>query len=162
MGFAICAVVSFEDHHSNCNYPIFSCEFNFKTKSNEYNEFEWSFYDDRCHFSGENQNDTILKSDHVLMCYELSYHDENYNDYVDATKASFEFFLKEYDADYNVVNSFEVKKCGIRLLYLQDAEEFGIIDKNKLELENSNNVDMESELCGAKMVDENKRRRIQY
>lgn len=92
MGFALCAVVSFEDNFSNCDYPIFSSEFCFKTHHNESEEFEWSFYDNRCHFREEDRiSNTLLRSDHIFMCYELSYHDENYHDYFDATEVSFNF-----------------------------------------------------------------------
>lgn len=94
------------------------------------------------------------------MCYELSYHDENYRDYFDATDVSFNFFLREYDGDYTVVNSFKVKKCGIRMLYLQDAEEFGIFDGHPW-LGKSDATSVESEQCETELVASTyKRRRL--
>lgn len=71
-------------------------------------------------------------------------------------------FLREYDDDYVVVNSFKVKKCGIRLLYLQDAKEFSITD-SRSGIQNSDSTSVDSEQCETEMVDSNyKRRRVHH
>ncbi|GMN18858.1 hypothetical protein TIFTF001_050869 [Ficus carica] len=52
----------------------------------------------------------------------------NYHDYHDAVKASFRFInVLDAEAEDEVeVEESKVTACGIRLLYLQDAEELGI------------------------------------
>ncbi|PON58532.1 hypothetical protein PanWU01x14_165630 [Parasponia andersonii] len=56
------------------------------------------------------------------------YNYKGYLDYLDAVEVSFEFGLIEYDNVRNVLNSSndKLRKRGVRLLYLGDAEEFGI------------------------------------
>ncbi|GMN71421.1 hypothetical protein TIFTF001_052675 [Ficus carica] len=50
----------------------------------------------------------------------------NYQDYHDAVEASFRFInVLDAEAEDEVEES-KVTSCGIRLLYLQDAEELGI------------------------------------
>ncbi|GMN49630.1 hypothetical protein TIFTF001_018786 [Ficus carica] len=52
---------------------------------------------------------------------------ENYHDNHDATEASFEFSIENFDwGPFFDFGSYTVKECGIRMLYLHDAEEFGI------------------------------------
>ncbi|PON40259.1 hypothetical protein TorRG33x02_340790, partial [Trema orientale] len=62
--------------------------------------------------------------DHVFMWYNY----EDYHKYLGAVEVSFEFCLIEYDNVGNVLNSCndKLRKCGVRLLHLGDAEEFGI------------------------------------
>lgn len=67
----------------------------------------------------------FLDLDHMFMgllsgdCY----------DFRDVVEMSFEFCLEPFDWEAHVENGkYKVKECGIRTLYLQDAEEFGVIE----------------------------------
>lgn len=67
----------------------------------------------------------FLNSDHMFMgllcgdCY----------DFRDVVEMSFEFCLEPFDWEALVENGkYKVKECGIRTLYPQDAEEFGVIE----------------------------------
>ena len=61
------------------------------------------------------------KSDHVFIHY---FRDDEIM-YDGATEASFEFHLEVVDRDTSaIVRKYKVKKCGVRMLYPQEADEF--------------------------------------
>ncbi|PON37240.1 TIR-NBS-LRR-like protein [Parasponia andersonii] len=123
LGFAFCIVVEFENYCIDLNRLNYRCEYHFKTYNGESRKCSWSFQRPE-NVKGELEI-IILSSDHMFMGYIPA----DYQDYCDAMEVSFEFYLEQNDweALVNVGNS-RVKKCGIRMLDLLDAQEFGIIN----------------------------------
>ncbi|PON37242.1 TIR-NBS-LRR-like protein [Parasponia andersonii] len=137
LGFSFCVFVEFEHYCIDLNRSSCRCEYHFKTNSGESTKFSWSFrrpenaevgtYKFLDLENAERETEIkILSSEHMFMGY---IHDD-YQDYIDdATEVSFQFYLEQCDWEAVVnVGKFRVKQCGIRMLYLQDAEKFGIID----------------------------------
>ncbi|PON42393.1 TIR-NBS-LRR-like protein [Trema orientale] len=124
LGFAFCIVVEFEHYCIDLNRLNYRCEYHFKTYNiGESRKCSWSFQRPE-NVKGELEI-IILSSDHMFMGYIPA----DYQDYCDAMEVSFEFYLEQNDweALVNIGNS-RVKKCGIHMLDLLDAEEFGIIN----------------------------------
>lgn len=122
IGFALSAVVAFEDSYFEGEYIGLLCEYYFQTTYGESCKFPYSFQGFKSFEPYEIFR--IHNADHVFMWYNY----EDYHKYLDAVEVSFEFCLIEYDNVGNVLNSCndKLRKCGVRLLYLGDAEEFGI------------------------------------
>ncbi|PON42392.1 TIR-NBS-LRR-like protein [Trema orientale] len=123
LGFSFCIIVEFEHYSIDLNRLNYRCEYHFKTYNGESRKYSWSFQRPES-VKGELEI-IILSSDHMFVGYIPA----DYQDYCDAIEVSFEFYLEqnEWEALVNVGNS-RVKKCGIRMLDLQDAQAFGIIN----------------------------------
>ena len=101
----------------------YGCEYDLKTNSGETRRFSWSFQRPE---NAEGVTDLkSINSDHMFMGYLRDY----YQDYCDAVEVSFEFFLEQFDSEAFANNGkYKVKECGIHTLYLQDAEDFGVME----------------------------------
>ncbi|PON37241.1 TIR-NBS-LRR-like protein [Parasponia andersonii] len=123
LGFSFCIIVEFENYSIDLNRLNYRCEYHFRTYNGESRKCSWSFQRPE-NVKGELEI-IILSSDHMFMGYIPA----DYQDYCDAIEVSFEFYLEQNDweALVNIGNS-RVKKCGIRMLDLQDAHAFGIIN----------------------------------
>ena len=132
IGFALSAIVAFEDSYFEDKSIGLRCEVSFKTNNGESHKFHYDFQD---FWNASQLKDqlTILNSDHVFMWYKY----ENYRNDLDAVEISFEFLIGEYDHKFfvgdndhvaDIINSCNDKfrKCGVRLLYLEDVKEFDI------------------------------------
>lgn len=128
IGFALCVAVEFEKGYFKCLPYAFKCEVHFKTNHGGSRKFHSEFLG-----CWKKKPENIRKflgnlySNHVLMWYNY----EDFHDYFDADEVSFTF---DISCKIPVGSDFGTDKfgsCGVRLLYLQDAEEFGIVDKAK-------------------------------
>lgn len=128
IGFALCAVVGEHTFGVRFQFEV-KCEYYFKTKNGRSPKFH-------CQFPQKMQSDPMVfakipKSDHMLMWYKY----EDYPDYRDAAEVSFKFsftFKRSGGYKFLLWSQYErIRRCGIRLLYLQDAEEFGIVHNAK-------------------------------
>lgn len=148
LGFALCAVVAFGGCHLNFKYLNFYCELLFKTDNGERRGyFCWNFPNWE---NGElEQERTILCSDHVFMWFKH----EDYDNCLDAVDVSFNFVLR--DERGQLVDSIvcKVKRCGVRLLYLQDAMEFRNFFNNQYELRELEAISNEREATGIWRID---------
>lgn len=106
LGFALCAVVA-EDIMS---LNLLCCEANFKTINGESYQFFWDLNDGRTTFLDSSTSNLFMWYKH-----------ENYRHCLDTVEVSFCFFAGSEEK--------KVRACGVRPLYLQDAAEFGIINK---------------------------------
>lgn len=110
MGFVVCAIISFNT--SSIMQVTLQCEMCFKTDSGE-----------SCI---KTQRPFKLKTNSGLAHMILQSFDEDYSDVFDAVEVSFNFRDNGIDIRGSKKPNSEVKKCGIRMLYLQDAEQFRI------------------------------------
>ncbi|PON63062.1 Leucine-rich repeat, typical subtype, partial [Trema orientale] len=148
IGFALSAIVAFEDCYFEGVSIELRCQFYFKTKYGESGKFLCSFEE---FWDLELQNEfTILNSDHVFMWYKH----EDYHDYLDAVEVTFDFLLREFDHDGLHISSCNNKfrNCGVRLLYVQDAEGFGI-DSNPRPFVEQDDIFDEAEPGGDETID---------
>lgn len=145
LGFALCVVVASEGFNAFETYVQLSCDFELKTNDGKSHACHWLFHDIKYDGSLFYTQDFTFRSKNVFMWYKH----ENYHDCLDAIKASFDFELLATE-DYYGVNSVSCKvfSCGIRILYLQDAEEFGII-ANKYRLGKSHAIIDDPEQSGS-------------
>ena len=135
-GFVVCAVVA-KDSYSDIKTLDFLCEFNLKTNNGESQKFVWNFNE----FDTGFEPVPTFSSDHLFMWYQH----EDYSNCLDAIEASFDFFFGKLDFwKQENVNSYKgkVKRCGVRLLYRQDAENFCSIS-------NQYAIEPEPSGCGA-------------
>lgn len=102
MGLAVCVVLNAEEMSS----LYLSCETNFKTNCTKSCKFDWDVID----FDLYAPLEGTFKSDNVFMWYKHV----NYNNYLDTVEVSFRF---------RCGFAGNVRSCGVRLLYLQDAED---------------------------------------
>ncbi|GMN23671.1 hypothetical protein TIFTF001_040483 [Ficus carica] len=100
LGFALCAVVAQDLMSLN----LLRCEANFKTINGDSYQFIWDLNDSRT---------TFLDSSSINLF--MWYKHENYRCCLDTVEVSFCFFAGSVEN--------EVRACGVRPLYLQDAEE---------------------------------------
>ncbi|GMN49621.1 hypothetical protein TIFTF001_018778 [Ficus carica] len=123
LGFAFCFVVEFEHYCFDLKHLNYRCEYDLKTNSGESRRFSWSFQRPE---NAEVVTDLkSINSDHMFMGYLR----DDYRDYCDVVEVSFEFFLEQLDSEAFANNGkYKVKRCGIRTLYLQDAEDFGVME----------------------------------
>ncbi|KAL5540922.1 hypothetical protein UlMin_044898 [Ulmus minor] len=127
LGFSLCTLASFGKCHSNCEYVNYLyCELHLKTRSGESGVFCLNFpYWENKELKQEREN---FNSDHVFMWYQH----EDFHDYFDAVEASFEFFVRDDRGQIVNSNNCAVKRCGICMFYLHDAEQFGISSNQNL------------------------------
>ena len=119
LGFALCIVFEYErrDTFGYHNYRMrFRCVHDYKIPYGNSRRHRWTW---------ENQvlmdiGHRLDESDHMFMQYF-----RDYDIYYDATEASFEFYLEAVDCNTSVIlGKFKVKKCGVCMLYRQDADVF--------------------------------------
>lgn len=132
IGFALCAVVNSEDCDFEWEPFEIKCKLYFETNRGKSHKFHFEFQENWANQSDLRSFITVVKSsDHVFMWHKH----ENYHDCLDAVKASFDFpvlLCKFYNSMHQYNSSkVKVRRCGIRLLYLQETECFGIVDNAK-------------------------------
>lgn len=106
MGFAFCVIVE-PDEYMNMAFPSLECEINVKT-----------IYDNERHFQRStglemffHQNPKSLQ--YVFMTTFMIKEDS----FSSAKEMSFNFRIK---------GKMDIKRCGVRILYVEDAKDFGI------------------------------------
>ncbi|GMN35652.1 hypothetical protein TIFTF001_005430 [Ficus carica] len=116
LGFVVCAV-ALGDYYPHPDCLCLSSHFHLlKTNHSETMPFLWRF-------KGGSDDDDVptFTSPYIFTWFQYQMYNQ------DAEEASFKFFFKEWIDDINVQSSkTKVIRCGIRMLYRQDAEEFGI------------------------------------
>lgn len=133
LGFAVCIVVVFDDYTGDWGLQ-FHCDTHFKTEWGESHASSCRLYG----WGWGKSRTRVVNSEHLLLWYDLRL-------YLNAAKvkgganwsnasadASFDFYPVD---DAHETNKFEpvnfcnvkVKKCGVSLLYAQDAEKCGSI-----------------------------------
>lgn len=111
MGFALCAVISLET-----NFALevdLLCELCFETKSGE------------SHI--KTQQSINIRTNRGLAHVVAWSFDGDYSDVSGAVEVSFEFYCHKGRV---IFIGSEVKRCGIRRLFLQDAEDFRIANRH--------------------------------
>ncbi|XP_062113644.1 disease resistance-like protein DSC1 [Humulus lupulus] len=121
LGFSLCLVAAPFSECDSHTQIHFHCELKFRDKNGKTHTFK-SFLRG---YSQDNDEDTSIRwlnSDHLFLWYDygLCLHELEADTF---TEAWFEFFA--IDSWDRKVNSCEVKKCGIHLLYRQEAARFG-------------------------------------
>ena len=114
MGFALCVVVAFK--YGFGSKLDLMCDVCFKTKCSQKHII---------HQQHLNIIETDFGLDHVLM--RSIFVDSS--TVSDAEEVSFDFHL---EGSYSSFFSAEVKRCGIRLIHLQDAEKFHTANSQRL------------------------------
>ncbi|XP_031280366.1 disease resistance-like protein DSC1 [Pistacia vera] len=116
LGFAMCVVLSFPDHHIVGKDFYVRCECKTKTKDGELKTIFGHLYAWDMFYGG---SPDYVKSDHVFLTWEprdvWKAIDDCYVELHDIDKATFEFLVEDFEC--------EVKKCGMHLLYAQDFGE---------------------------------------
>ena len=128
LGAALCAVVASQGYYAFESSVELSCNIYLNTNNGESRTCCWRFTKDSLRDSlFATRSKSFFYSENMFMWYKY----ENYPDWYDATEISFEFSLlpagvDQYTDHYSVeASSCKVTSCGIRLLYLQDVEDFG-------------------------------------
>ncbi|KAK9224731.1 hypothetical protein WN943_009767 [Citrus x changshan-huyou] len=112
VGFALCAVVAFRDHHDDgWGFQVF-CECKLKTE------------DGLCrvavgHLTGWSDGypgPRYIGSDHVFVGFDFYMFSDGFDEYYYSDEVFIQFYLE----DRRCVDFCEVTKCGIHLLYAQD------------------------------------------
>ncbi|KAL5778553.1 hypothetical protein ACOSQ2_009290 [Xanthoceras sorbifolium] len=114
VGFALCAVVAFQDHHDDGRGLVLVCEGEFRSQ------------DGYCHVAKSNliswsdDYNAILYvgSDHVFLGCDFVMYPENFGENYYSNEFSMQFYLEDYPSKR--MECCEVKKCGVRLIYSQD------------------------------------------
>ncbi|XP_030497361.2 disease resistance protein RPV1 isoform X1 [Cannabis sativa] len=122
VGFVVCAVVA-EDSYPDIKNMDFLCELRLKTSDDENQKFLWNFNEFESGFEAV----PSFSSDHLFMWYQH----KDYNHCLNAMEASFDFYFGKFDyweQDHVKSCKGNVKRCGVHLLYRQDAEKFGFIN----------------------------------
>ncbi|PON95638.1 hypothetical protein TorRG33x02_084670, partial [Trema orientale] len=127
LGFAFCVVFEFDEQPDyNHTYLRIHCQYHFKTKKGASQKFSWTHENDK-----EFEDDIIElldEWDNVFVYY--SY--EDYHEHNDATWASFKFYIEEVNRkSLATVGNYEVKKCGICMLYSHDEKELPMRKRRK-------------------------------
>ncbi|GMN26403.1 hypothetical protein TIFTF001_040887 [Ficus carica] len=122
LGFAMCAIAAFEGNCSKCCHPLnFRCKFHLIGKNGKRSYSRMGIHSNLL----EEQGKTFFSNlDHMHVFYAY----EDYADDLDAVEASFDFFSNAWLKPGKCLecgSSCKVKRCGVRMLYLKDAEERG-------------------------------------
>ncbi|GMN43213.1 hypothetical protein TIFTF001_012413 [Ficus carica] len=144
LGFTLCLVAAFDEHNC-CVYDLcFECEIHLKTDTYESHK---SNYVLRANDGSViYKKTTIVNSDHVFFMYEPRILKACKAVEGTITEVSFHFFPPYFS---------EVKRCGIRLLYRQEADEHFASDPDywKSDDEDSDSISEEiAEPSGSKLV----------
>lgn len=123
MGFVISVVASFEDYDFDEYLLRLQCKSLFKTDSGEISKFDFVFVD-----LGGRADNRFINSDHVFLSY--WYGPEDIEKQRTFTDVSFSFYPVDI-TDNRPISSCKVKNCGIHLLYVEHAEEFGFINNHR-------------------------------
>lgn len=112
VGFALCAVVAFRDHHDGGGGFHVCCESILKTEDGLFRVTDgrmtgW--------FDGS-PGPRYIGSDHVFLGFDFNM----FSDGLDEYYCSDEVFIQFYLEDRRCVDFCEVTKCGIHLLYARD------------------------------------------
>ncbi|KAH9790018.1 Disease resistance-like protein DSC1 [Citrus sinensis] len=112
VGFALCAVVAFRDHHDGGGSFHVCCESILKTEDGLFQVTDgrmtgW--------FDGS-PGPRYIGSDHVFLGFDFNM----FSDGLDEYYCSDEVFIQFYLEDRRCVDFCEVTKCGIHLLYARD------------------------------------------
>ena len=146
LGFALCVVSKFSYPTSLASSRFSSMLSPLKRVYREYDfevKCEISFRSNRgetsprflCPFQDESLGRRrsfvrSLSSSHVLMWYKY----EDCHEHADATEVSFEFQVLYGKRDVSYYCDDNIRRCGIRFLYLHDVKEFGITDNTEKEI----------------------------
>ncbi|POO00355.1 TIR-NBS-LRR-like protein [Trema orientale] len=127
LGFSLCVVAAPFSEHNDHPQIHFHCESSFRAKNGKAHTF-------KCFLRGYSQDDDedtaiiFRNSDHLFLWYDYGSYLHEMEDTF--TEASFNFY--PIDSWERKVNSCQVEKCGIHLLYLQEAARFGFINQGLL------------------------------
>lgn len=127
LGFALCVVAEPFSEHNFHAHIHFRCESNFRDKNGKTHTFN-------CFLRGYSQEDDenttiiLINSAHMFLWYGYGLYLHELDDTF--TEASFDFY--PIDSWDRKVDSCQVQKCGIHLLYLQEAARFGFIKQGLL------------------------------
>ncbi|KAL5540929.1 hypothetical protein UlMin_044905 [Ulmus minor] len=115
LGFVVCAVAA-GDYDPHPVTLRLSCKFRlWKTNRGETDPFRWRFDDASIKYGVP-----TLNSPHIFMWFQYQMYGQ------DAEEASFDFFFEEWiNQTYVKSTKTKVTRCGIRMLYRVDGEEFG-------------------------------------
>ncbi|PON97908.1 TIR-NBS-LRR-like protein [Trema orientale] len=121
IGFALCIIVDFDQRFSDPEYLDLGFKYHFKP-SYLSRKYDWTLQTPHNAHSDSNLENNILdwSSDHVFVWH--LYEDDYY--YRNATGCFFEFNLGQSSAS----SKHEVKQCGIRMLFRQEAKELDFIE----------------------------------
>ncbi|TXG67919.1 hypothetical protein EZV62_009194 [Acer yangbiense] len=113
-GFALCAVVAFQDHHDDGRGLVLVCEGKFRS--------HYGY----CHVAKSNliawgddyPGILYVGSDHVFLGCDFVMYPENFGEDYYSNEVSMQFYLE--DCHSKRMECCEVKSCGFRLIYSQD------------------------------------------
>ncbi|GMN57467.1 hypothetical protein TIFTF001_026578 [Ficus carica] len=154
LDFALCAVVTRHVLDISKSFEGLYCTFHFKNNNGKRSRaFHWKFQDEELHGRPFYTHGTEIQFGHKFMLYKR----ESYNDCLGAVEVSFDFYTsKTLDSeDSEQLNdgygfdNVKIVRCGVRLLYLQDANEFGFPTKTKQILGNLNSIGDQPEPGGS-------------
>ncbi|PON79156.1 LRR domain containing protein [Trema orientale] len=117
MGFAFCVVVAFDGFHFDGKNLRLDSHMHFKTGSGE-SHYVFNRFNDYWRGDILVKGNTIFNSSHLFMWHRF----QNYYGSIDAEEVSIFFDIRVCEWE-RPIGHFEIKKCGIRLLYFQDGEE---------------------------------------
>ncbi|GMN30769.1 hypothetical protein TIFTF001_048040 [Ficus carica] len=131
LGFVVCAVG--DSYIASAKVAGLRCELNFVLINGENRKFSSVFTRDNCPVVQPLL--PPVNSDHVYMWYCPPYYNNrldavvDYNICLDAVEVTFQFAFDEFnvsreDVDIMKPSKCEVKRCGIRMLYQKDLDEF--------------------------------------
>ncbi|KAL5739651.1 hypothetical protein ACOSQ2_028831 [Xanthoceras sorbifolium] len=113
VGFALCAVVAFQEYEDDGSRLTVGCECKYKSQDGN-----WLV----AHGSLCVRFDGYIRSDHVFMGFDFRVYPNNIGELCYNNEISFQFYL-EHVRDGKRIKSFKMKKCGIRLMYAEDVGE---------------------------------------
>lgn len=120
LGFVVCVVAlgDYYPHAVNLRLSSYFCLL--KSNHGEREPFHWRFN------GGTHEDDMpTFNSPHIFTWFQYQKYDR------DVEEASFEFYFDEWiNNTYVKSRRTKVLRCGIRLLYRQDGEEFGFRPHN--------------------------------
>lgn len=117
LGFVVC-VAAFGEYYPHPVPLRLSCEFRLLKSDHDVQEADyWTF-----NSKGQVPH---LNSPHLFTWFQCQMYNR------DADEASFKFYFEEWiDATYTKSRKTKVLRCGIRLLFRQDGQEFGFRPHN--------------------------------
>ncbi|XP_062074364.1 disease resistance protein RPV1-like [Humulus lupulus] len=126
LGFALSFVAEFEEYYYSSEGLRFLIQFQVTTKSGECHKY--SIFKKIVHRCVD-EKECLLSSDHVFMLYESDsfYACKDIEEADNITGVSFSICPVGVDK-VTPIQSCQVKTCGFRLLYLEEAREFGLLD----------------------------------
>lgn len=127
LGFALCVIAAPFAEYNFHPQIHFCCESSFQSKDGQRHRLKYFLRGYSQDNGGEERTRKFLSSNHVFLWYDYGlYHHGMEDMFSTSTEVSFEFYPT--DSLEGKVNSYKVKKCGIHMLYLQEAAKFDFID----------------------------------